>query len=82
MEIHCDKQTNLNIIIIIHLHAYAFPDGIDILDVTKLPSGPSGPIFMDKIDCSGEETSLSECSYSEIHKCSHSNDVGIICYRK
>ncbi len=46
----------------------------------------SGPIFLDNLACSGEESELLECDrisslglglYSEL--CDHSNDVGVLC---
>ena len=42
----------------------------------------SGPIFLDQIHCNGGESRLSECSSTDIHMCSHENDIGIICRRK
>ena len=53
-----------------------------MIDVTEFPGGPSGPIFLDQLECSGDEASLSECAYNEIHMCTHGDDVGIICHRK
>ena len=60
----------------------AFPDFVEVVDVTEFSGGPSGPIFLDQLHCNGDETSLSECSYTAIHMCSHHDDVGIICHRK
>ena len=42
----------------------------------------NGPIFFDEIVCSGEEDSLLDCQYDRIHRCSHENDVAIICHRE
>ncbi|XP_051748187.1 scavenger receptor cysteine-rich type 1 protein M130-like [Ctenopharyngodon idella] len=42
----------------------------------------SGEIWADVFDCDGNETKLSECSISSWSRaeCSHSRDVGVICY--
>ena len=45
----------------------------------------STPILLDKVHCSGNESILTDCDrFSDIgiHTCSHSQDVGIICYGK
>ena len=42
----------------------------------------SGPIFLDKVDCSGTESTLLQCgkfSPLGIHMCDHFQDVGIHC---
>ena len=41
----------------------------------------SGPIWMSTVECSGSESSLTECDHDGIgsHSCDHSNDVGVIC---
>ncbi|XP_025102100.1 deleted in malignant brain tumors 1 protein-like isoform X8 [Pomacea canaliculata] len=43
--------------------------------------GGSGQVVLDDISCSGEETSLEQCSSLTFypHDCSHSSDVGVIC---
>ena len=52
------------------------------MDVSDFRGGPHGPIFLDHLLCSGQETDLSNCGYSTIHMCTHQNDVGIICHGK
>lgn len=40
-----------------------------------------GPIWLDQVSCSGNESSIEECihwNWGE-HNCEHSEDVGIIC---
>ena len=59
-----------------------FSDAVDVVDVTEFLGGPSGPIFLDYLQCNGEEASLSECSSNPVPMCSHHDDVGIICHRK
>ena len=43
----------------------------------------SGQIWLDGVSCSGKEDSLRNCLHHGIgvHSCSHSEDVGIVCYR-
>uniref|UniRef100_A0A1X7U1B7 Deleted in malignant brain tumors 1 protein n=1 Tax=Amphimedon queenslandica TaxID=400682 RepID=A0A1X7U1B7_AMPQE len=39
----------------------------------------TGPINMDNVFCSGTESQLTDCSYSAIHNCGHSEDASVIC---
>ena len=41
----------------------------------------TGEIWLDDVDCSGSESSLSECSHNGVgvHNCGHYEDVGIAC---
>ncbi|XP_063962816.1 deleted in malignant brain tumors 1 protein-like isoform X2 [Lytechinus pictus] len=34
---------------------------------------------MDDVGCSGDEQSLSSCSYTSSHNCAHSEDAGVVC---
>lgn len=39
----------------------------------------SGPIQMDDMSCSGDESFLHECTYTVDHNCGHAEDVGVVC---
>ena len=40
-----------------------------------------GPIFLDDVDCSGDEERLIDCEHNEIsvHDCDHYQDAGVYC---
>ena len=59
-----------------------YSDEVDIIDASEFGEDPSGPIFMDNIQCGGDESALLQCAYDTVHMCSHNNDIGIICHRK
>ncbi|CAM9276058.1 unnamed protein product [Lampetra planeri] len=41
----------------------------------------SGPIWLDDVDCSGNESSIEDCKHNEfgIHNCDHKEDASVIC---
>ena len=52
-----------------------------ISGIAKYGQG-DGPIWLDKLACTGSETSLLKCPHGEWGKtsCDHSKDAGVICY--
>lgn len=44
----------------------------------------TGPILLDNVHCTGEETHLSMCAHSGLgqHNCGHHEDAGVTCTRK
>ena len=41
----------------------------------------TGPIFMDNVNCTGQETSLEVCPYNGwgVHNCEYGEGAGVIC---
>ena len=39
----------------------------------------TGPIYLDDVECRGNESRLTDCAYTRQHNCAHSEDVGIQC---
>ncbi|KAH3710128.1 hypothetical protein DPMN_069596 [Dreissena polymorpha] len=41
----------------------------------------TGPIWLDDVDCTGDETALSSCRHGGlgVSNCEHTNDAGVIC---
>ena len=39
----------------------------------------TGPIWLNKVKCRGNESRLDSCSHSSIHNCNHGGDAGVIC---
>ena len=43
--------------------------------------GGSGSIFLDHVQCTGNEGRLSDCSALSVHNCEHFDDAGVRCLR-
>ena len=39
----------------------------------------TGPIYLDDVQCIGNESSLLSCTYTSQHNCVHGEDVGVQC---
>ena len=39
----------------------------------------AGPIHLDDIQCTGNETRLLDCPHTTVHNCTHSEDAGVVC---
>ena len=45
----------------------------------------SGPVWLDQVDCLGNETKLSHCTHNgagNVGNCSHAQDSGVTCSKK
>ena len=54
-----------------------FPPGAN---VTSFGPG-TGEVFVDDLECAGNETALLECQHSPLalHNCMHHEDIGVLC---
>ncbi|XP_028407271.1 deleted in malignant brain tumors 1 protein-like [Dendronephthya gigantea] len=57
-----------------------YPDAVRSLQREEVPPG-SGRIWLDDIDCNGEEDNITRCIHRGwgIHKCDHVKDAGVEC---
>ena len=57
-----------------------FPGDVKALPGHLVPDG-SGPIWLDNLDCAGNERCLSNCPHAGwgIHNCYHDEDAGVEC---
>ena len=40
----------------------------------------SGPVQLSAVECSGNESSLLNCSHTTTHNCGHTKDIGVRCH--
>lgn len=68
--------------------ALHFPFSLMSTDAVAVPAAGfgqgSGPIFLDDVDCFGNESRLEDCDNPGIgvENCAHSEDAGVACVRK
>ncbi|PIK49864.1 putative scavenger receptor cysteine-rich protein type 12 isoform X1 [Apostichopus japonicus] len=55
-----------------------FPSAISAVGSSHFGRG-SGPIHLDDVDCSGQETSIFNCRVNQQSNCDHSEDAGVVC---
>ena len=71
----------MSILLCIHkimtLHNSASADAV--VQGSAFYGAGSGPIYLDDVQCIGNESSLLNCSYTSQHNCVHGEDVGVEC---
>ena len=62
-------------------HQLGFPSAVRAVSAAAEFSVGDGPIFLDNLECTGDESILSRCPHGEWteHNCRHSEDAGVIC---
>ena len=53
-------------------------DAIAVKNATKFGEG-NGSIVVDDVHCTGNETTLLNCTHEVTHNCEHREDAGVIC---
>ena len=67
------------LIILVHAYFHIYYVGVRI--VPRFHRG-TGPILLAVVNCTGNESSLLQCSHKRNHNCSHSEDIAIQCGMK
>ena len=75
----CDDGWSLNDATVV-CRQLGFPGAISVFCCAEFGRG-TGPIWLDDVSCTGNETSLSSCSHRGWggHNCGHSDDAGVNC---
>ncbi|XP_038061681.1 deleted in malignant brain tumors 1 protein-like [Patiria miniata] len=76
----CDDQFDIHDAAVI-CHQLGFPSAVRAVSAAAEFSIGSGPIFLDDLECSGDESTLANCSHAgwTEHNCGHLEDAGVIC---
>ncbi|KAH9512862.1 Neurotrypsin [Bulinus truncatus] len=76
----CDDQWDEKEVAVICM-SMGFRYGGEIANKGRFGHG-TGPVWLDDLDCSGNESFLNECKHSEwgVSDCNHSQDVGVVCH--
>ncbi|KAH9512856.1 Neurotrypsin [Bulinus truncatus] len=76
----CDDQWDEKEVAVICM-SMGFRYGGEIASQGRFGHG-TGPVWLDDLDCSGNESSLNECKHSKwgVSNCEHSEDVGVVCH--
>ncbi|NXN97265.1 HIPL1 protein, partial [Rhinopomastus cyanomelas] len=61
-----------------------FPYMVRASKKAEFGEGTSLRILLDDVQCTGQETTLLECSHADVgtHNCSHEEDAGVVCSRE
>ncbi|XP_053374890.1 deleted in malignant brain tumors 1 protein-like [Mercenaria mercenaria] len=73
----CNDSFNANDANVI-CHMLGFTEGANYIGIASFGEG-SGPIYVDELSCSGNESHINECKYNTEDDCSHSEDMSVIC---
>ena len=75
----CDDEFDRREVKVACLQLGRFPDASlgRSLGVGRPPG--TGPIWLDDLQCTGEETRLDQCPHTSPHDCSHDEDVWVLC---
>ncbi|XP_019641566.1 PREDICTED: deleted in malignant brain tumors 1 protein-like [Branchiostoma belcheri] len=75
----CHNRFNMNDADVV-CRMLGYPNATQVRNGAYFGQG-TGPIYMDDLQCDGNETSLFNCSYAgwTIHDCDHGQDVGVVC---
>ena len=80
----CDDGWDLNDAAVV-CRELGFPGAISFSCCGAFGQG-TGPIWLDHVGCTGNETSLSTCAHPgwgiHVHSCSHYEDAGVYCQRE